>query len=92
MGLNLGGGEVDAVFQHEGEDGDYEAVEEEVCEETNADGRDYEEGVGAPVQACWGYFVVVVEEEGVFDLGPEVGCHGWRDVARIPVLEQVSSH
>lgn len=30
LGLDLGGGEADAVFEDEGEDGDHEAVEEEI--------------------------------------------------------------
>ena len=56
MGLCLGGGDVQAGGEDEGEGGDDEAVEEEVGEEADGDGADDEEGAGAPVEAeRWGF-------------------------------------
>ena len=44
--------QMDAFLQDEGEDGDDEAVEEEVGEEADADGADDEEGAGSPFEAA----------------------------------------
>ena len=56
MGLDLGGGEGDAVAEDEGQDGHDEAVEEEVGEEADADGADDEEGARSPCETDWGGF------------------------------------
>lgn len=46
-------GYLDAIDEDEGEDGHDEPVEEEVGEHANSDGREDEEGIGAPFQAPW---------------------------------------
>ena len=60
MGLDFVFRNADPLLYHEGEDGDDEAVEEEIGEETDGYGADYEEGVGTPLETGWRVLVVGV--------------------------------
>ena len=48
--MDFGGGDIDAVLEDEGEDGDDEAVKEEIGEKTNGDGTDDEASGGSEFQ------------------------------------------
>ena len=65
MALDLIVRQIDTVLENEGQYGDHEAVQEEVCEQANAYGTDDEEGTGSPFETDWLGFSHVCRFEGV---------------------------